>query len=72
MKKLIIGCGYVGRRLAELLKAPPPRYERPIGAVLPPHERAHRRVSNKRMRGELGVKPTYPSYRDGLKACFDM
>ncbi len=54
--------------LAELLEAPPPRFERPVGATLPPHEQAHRRVSNRRMRRELEVKLAYPSYREGLVA----
>ncbi len=54
--------------LAELLEAPAPCFERPAGDVLLPHEQAHRRVSNKRMRSELGVKLAYPSYREGLIA----
>ncbi|HEV8058334.1 MAG TPA: SDR family oxidoreductase [Gemmataceae bacterium] len=54
--------------LAELLEAPLPRFVRPVGEALPPHEQTHRRVSNKRMRSELGVKLAYPSYRDGLVA----
>lgn len=55
-------------KLAELIKAQRPQFVRPEGNELPPHERANRRVSNKRMRSELGVKLAYPSYREGLAA----
>jgi nucleoside-diphosphate-sugar epimerase len=55
--------------LARLLGAPPPRFVPPApGAPLPPHERANRRIVNRRLRGELGVSPTYPTYAEGLAA----
>jgi nucleoside-diphosphate-sugar epimerase len=56
-------------KLAELIKAPRPRFERPVGGELPPHEQANRRVSNRRMKSELGVELAHPSYRQGLAAC---
>ncbi len=55
-------------RLAELLGASPPRFEPPSSGALPPHEQTHRRISNRRMRSELGVQLAYPSYREGLLA----
>ena len=55
-------------RLAELLNAPRPRFERPKDDELPPHEQANRRVSNRRMRTELGGQLIYPSFREGLPA----
>ena len=55
-------------RLAELLNVPRPRFERPQGDELPPHEQTNRRVSNRRMRTELGVRLIYPSFREGLAA----
>ena len=53
-------------RLAGLLGAPPPRFESPQGGDVPPHELAHRRISNRRMHIDLGVALAYPSYREGL------
>jgi nucleoside-diphosphate-sugar epimerase len=50
-------------RLAELLSAPPPRF-----VAAPVADRVNRRVSNRRMREELGVGLRYPSYEDGLPA----
>jgi nucleoside-diphosphate-sugar epimerase len=55
-------------RLAELLNVPRLRFEHPIGAELPPHEQTNRRVSNRRMRTELGVGLIYQSFREGLAA----
>jgi nucleoside-diphosphate-sugar epimerase len=49
-------------RLAGLLGAPPPRFEPGPG------ERANRRVSNRRLREELGLVLRYPSCADGLPA----
>src|SRR5437763_7550859 len=49
-------------RLAELLGAPPPAF------VPAPHEGANRRVSNRKMRQELGLAFRYPSYEEGLTA----
>jgi nucleoside-diphosphate-sugar epimerase len=55
--------------LARLLGAPPPRFVPPApGAPLPPHERANRRILNRRLRGELGLALRYPSYVEGLRA----
>jgi nucleoside-diphosphate-sugar epimerase len=56
-------------RLAEVLGAPPPRFEPPApDAPLPSHERANRRVVSRRLREELGLRPRYPSYEEGLPA----
>jgi len=62
--------------LAELLEAPPPRFatadagESTQKSTRPNStERAagvNKRCSNKRLRDELGVKPVYPSIREGL------
>jgi nucleoside-diphosphate-sugar epimerase len=54
--------------LAELLVAPSPRFKEPAPDVMLPHEMAHRRVSNRRMREELRVSLKYPSFREGLIA----
>jgi nucleoside-diphosphate-sugar epimerase len=48
--------------LAELLGAPPPRFTPP-----PRPDRTDRRASNRMMREGLGVEPTYPDYRTGLR-----
>jgi len=56
-------------RMAQLLAAPAPRFVQPEpGAPAPPHERANRRISNRRMREELKVQLRYPCYEEGLKA----
>jgi nucleoside-diphosphate-sugar epimerase len=56
-------------KLAEVLRAPQPRFVSPApGAVVPPHERGHRRIVNRRMREELGVTLRYPHYEAGLIA----
>jgi nucleoside-diphosphate-sugar epimerase len=47
--------------LAELIGAPPPRFEPAPGG-------ANRRIDSRRMREELGVTPAYPSYETGLPA----
>jgi nucleoside-diphosphate-sugar epimerase len=55
--------------LARLLGAPEPRFTLPPpGAPLPPHERTNRRVSNRRLRQELGLALRYPSCAEGLPA----
>jgi nucleoside-diphosphate-sugar epimerase len=55
--------------LARLLHAPAPRFIEPVpGAPLPPHERANRRLSNRRLREVLQVRLRYPSYEEGLWA----
>ncbi len=55
------------RHLAKLLDAPPPRFAKP-DATLPAAVRAtsDKRVSNARLRAELGVRLAYPSFREGL------
>lgn len=56
-------------KLAEILGAPPPRFvQPPTGAVVPSHERGHRRVVSRRMRVELGVTLRYPDHEAGLIA----
>jgi nucleoside-diphosphate-sugar epimerase len=60
---------------AELLGMPPPREVPLAEARLSP--RANRfyaeskRVSNARAKAELGWRPTYPSYREGLRAVLE-
>jgi nucleoside-diphosphate-sugar epimerase len=53
--------------LAELLHAPPPRFNPTPGAG-GPHERANRRLRNDRLLRELSPTLTYPSFREGLPA----
>lgn len=53
--------------LARLLGAPPARFVAPDPANPPPHERANRRLVNRRLREELGVTPRY-QYKEGLRA----
>jgi nucleoside-diphosphate-sugar epimerase len=53
--------------LARLLKAPPPRFASPPpGQRTPPHEKANRRIGNRRMREEIGVRLHCADYRSGL------
>lgn len=55
--------------MARLLGAPAPRFVPPEpGTPMPPHERANRRVRNRRMREELAVTLQYPSFLQGLRA----
>jgi nucleoside-diphosphate-sugar epimerase len=57
------------RLLARLLGGPEPRFvPPPPGAPLPAHERANRRILNRRLREELGVALRYPTYEEGLPA----
>src|SRR5262249_16008382 len=53
--------------LAEFLGAPPPRFE-PTPALGSRQDRTDRRVSNRRLREELGVELRYTDFRAGLKA----
>jgi nucleoside-diphosphate-sugar epimerase len=53
--------------LAELLNAPPVRFA-PPSLRAARDERGNRRISNRKMREELGVELQYPSYREGLRA----
>lgn len=55
-------------RLAELLGAPPARFEPPAPGETPPHERGNRRLSNRRARAELGWSSAYSDYEMGLRA----
>ena len=72
---ILIADGHPVRRrefytfLAELLGAPPARFE-PVSAgnPLPPHESANRRLSNLKMRSQLKLDVQYPDYRTGLQA----
>jgi nucleoside-diphosphate-sugar epimerase len=49
-------------RLAHLLGAPEPRF------VPAPQDRANRRIVNRRLHDELGVRLRFPSYSEGLPA----
>jgi nucleoside-diphosphate-sugar epimerase len=53
------------RMMAEFLRAPDPRFEPGEGTR---RERTNRRISNRRIREELGVRLTYPEVREGLAA----
>jgi hypothetical protein len=57
---------------AELLGVPCPRATDPADAALSPAARSfyieNKKVSNARMKAELGVKLAYPTYVEGLKA----
>lgn len=56
-------------KLAEVLGAPQPRFVPPAaGAIVPPHERGHRRIVSRRIRVELRVMLRYPNYDMGLNA----
>jgi nucleoside-diphosphate-sugar epimerase len=65
-------CRPVPRRLfytalAKKLGAPSPRFLPPaLGMPTPPHEKANRRIANKRLREELGVDLQYPSFDAGI------
>jgi nucleoside-diphosphate-sugar epimerase len=53
--------------LAEVLHAPPVRFA-PPSLRAARDERGNRRISNRKMREQLGVELRYPSYREGLRA----
>jgi nucleoside-diphosphate-sugar epimerase len=53
------------RTMAEWLSAPEPRFEPGEGTR---RERANRRVSNRKIREELGMRLLYPDVREGLAA----
>jgi nucleoside-diphosphate-sugar epimerase len=58
--------------LAELLAAPPLRFESPSpGQWVSRHERGNRRIGNRKMREELRVDLLYPNYREGMRAWMD-
>lgn len=52
--------------LARILNAPPPRFEPPWERGFTGRDTTNRRVSNRRMRQELGVELVYPDYVAGL------
>ncbi|HEY8504651.1 MAG TPA: SDR family oxidoreductase [Gemmataceae bacterium] len=52
------------RFLAGLLNVPEPEFTGPAGTDL------GRRVSNRKLTADTGFFPTYPGYRDGLRAAF--
>jgi nucleoside-diphosphate-sugar epimerase len=57
------------RALARLLGAAPPTFVLPNHELPPPsHERANRRINNRRLRDELKVNLLYPTYEVGLPA----
>ena len=57
------------RVLARILGAPAPRFESPpAGSPHAARAGASKRIRNERMLTELGVAPSYPSYREGLAA----
>jgi nucleoside-diphosphate-sugar epimerase len=57
------------RELARLLGAPPPRFVTPpADAPASLRAAADKRISNRRMLEDLGVRLTYPSFREGLAA----
>jgi nucleoside-diphosphate-sugar epimerase len=53
------------RTMAEFLQAPEPRFEPGEGTR---RERTNRRISNRKIREELGVRLLYPDVREGLAA----
>jgi nucleoside-diphosphate-sugar epimerase len=56
--------------LARLLGAPPPRFVPAAPGTSPGRrERAHRRISNRRLRRELALELRYPSCAQGLPVC---
>ena len=60
---------------AELAGIPPPPEIAFAEADIGPMARAfyadNKRIANRRIKDELGVRLTYPSYREGLKALLD-
>ena len=55
--------------LARVLGAPTPRFVAPpVDQPTPPHEKANRRIRNRRMREELGMTPRFHNHVEGLRA----
>jgi hypothetical protein len=55
--------------LARYLNAPEPTFVAPPkDQPSPPHEKAHRRISNRRMKEELRLSLQHPDYDQGLRA----
>jgi nucleoside-diphosphate-sugar epimerase len=60
---------YFYATLARLLRAPAPKFVRPPPEQpTPPHEQAHRRINNRRMKEALRVELRYANYDEGLRA----
>jgi nucleoside-diphosphate-sugar epimerase len=60
---------YFYAALARLLHAPEPRFVLPASdQPAPPHEKANRRLNNRRMKEDLQVRLRYPDYEQGLRA----
>jgi nucleoside-diphosphate-sugar epimerase len=60
---------YFYAALARFLRAPEPTFiAPPPDQPTPPHEKAHRRINNCRMKEELRVALMYPNYHEGLSA----
>jgi nucleoside-diphosphate-sugar epimerase len=55
------------REMARYLGIPEPEFLRPALPSSVRHELANRRISNQRLRTELGVTLQYPSYREGFQ-----
>jgi nucleoside-diphosphate-sugar epimerase len=53
--------------MARLLNAAAPRFELPAPDRIPPHERANRRIVNRRMKEELQITLEYSDYGSGLR-----
>jgi nucleoside-diphosphate-sugar epimerase len=54
---------------ARVLGVPEPRFvPPPTDQPTPPHEKANRRINNRRMKEELRVELRYPNYDQGLRA----
>jgi nucleoside-diphosphate-sugar epimerase len=59
---------YFYTTLARLLHAPEPTFiAPPPDQPAPPHEKAHRRINNRRLKTELGLALAYPDYYLGLR-----
>lgn len=74
-RRYVVSDGNPGRRreyyaeMARLCGAPAPRFVDPAeGTAKAARAGADKRVSNRRLLGELGVRLRYPSYREGLAA----
>lgn len=60
---------YFYTTLARALGAPEPRFvPPPADAPPPPHEKANRRINNRRLKLELHMELRYPDYDQGLRA----
>jgi nucleoside-diphosphate-sugar epimerase len=55
--------------MSRLLHAPEPAFVAPpADQPTPPHEKAHRRINNRRMKDELRFELRFPDYQQGLRA----